>query len=425
MMQRVRGAAKDTFRSLQYRNFRLFFAGQSISQIGNWLTMVAQSLLVYELSPNGVALGVLTAFQFLPVLLLGAWAGLVADRSDKRKLMMRVQTIAMAESFALAGVALMDRPPIAAIFGLALLNGVCTAFDNPARRAFVTEMVPEHEVQNAVSLNSAMMTGSRVVGPALAGLMVWGVGFSATFLLDGVSYLAVLWGLWRMNTAELRRPERTPRQQGQVLSGLRYARSEHELWVPLVMMTIIGTLAFNFSVFMPVLVDKTFGRPVVWYTVLMSAMSIGSVVGALITARRREVAVRDLVRASVGFGLALLALAATPWFPLTLPVVVLIGLGSIMFMTTSTTIVQLRCRPEMRGRVLALQAMVFLGSTPIGGPVIGVVSEYGGARVGIVVGGLACLGAAAYGWPRDRSLQAPTHVPVTPPDLAAQIASSS
>ncbi|MCB0983725.1 MAG: MFS transporter, partial [Ilumatobacter sp.] len=246
-----------------------------------------------------------------------------------------------------------------------------------------------------------------------------------TFLLDGVSYLAVLWGLWRMNTTELRRPERTPRQKGQVLSGFRYAHSEHELWVPLVMMTIIGTLAFNFSVFMPVLVDKTFGRPVVWYTVLMSAMSIGSVVGALITARRREVAVRDLVRASVGFGLALLALAATPWFPLTLPVVVLIGLGSIMFMTTSTTIVQLRCRPEMRGRVLALQAMVFLGSTPIGGPVIGVISEFGGARAGIVVGGLACLGAATYGWMRDRTLHAPTHVPVTPPDVAAQIASSS
>ncbi len=403
MSGRIAAARRETFRSLKFRNFRLFFGGQMISQIGNWLTLIAQSLLVYKLTHSGVALGLLTAFQFLPVLILGPWAGVVADRYDKRRLLIRVQAVAMLQSFSLAALALMHRPPLAAIFALASISGMTTAFDNPARRAFVAEMVPQDNVQNAVSLNSALMTSSRIFGPALGGLLVIVVGYSWTFTVDALSYIAVIYGLWRMNVAQLRRPKPTPREKGQIMSGFRYARASHELWVPLVMMAIIGTMAFNFSVVMPVLVNKTFGRSVSMYTLLLSVMSVGSLTGALMTARRTTISVHNLVVGALGFGVAMLGLAATPFFALTFPVAVLIGFSSIVFMTASTAIVQLRSAPEMRGRVLALQAMVFLGSTPIGGPIVGFISQYLGARFGIAVGGVACLVAAAWGHLKDRA----------------------
>src|SRR5258708_6618885 len=199
----VRRAARDTFRSLRVRNFRLFCVGQLMSQVVIWLTLVAQALLVLTLTNNGVAVGALAAAQFGPVLILGPWGGLIADRSDKRRLLLIVQTIAMAQSFTLAALAFSGHPPVLAIYAVALVGGITIAFDNPARRAFVVEMVPEDDVNNAVSLNSALMTSSRVVGPALAGLLIATVGFGWCFLLDGISYLAVLAALWRMRTNEL------------------------------------------------------------------------------------------------------------------------------------------------------------------------------------------------------------------------------
>ena len=224
MRRRMQAATRDTFRSLRSRNFRLFFGGQLISQVGNWLTLVAQTLLVLTLTNSGVALGALAAAQFGPVLLLGPWAGLVADRSDKRRLLLVVQAVAMLQSFTLAALAFSGSPPVWSIYLVALVGGVTVAFDNPARRAFVDEMVDEEDVQNAVSLNSALMTSSRVVGPALAGLLVATVGFGWCFLSDGLSYVAVLWALWRMRPADLRRPPVTPKAKRQIREGLRYAR---------------------------------------------------------------------------------------------------------------------------------------------------------------------------------------------------------
>src|SRR4051812_48682022 len=216
MRRRMKTATCETFRSLHSRNFRLFFGGQLISQVGNWLTLVAQTLLVYHLTHSGVALGALAAAQFGPVLLIGPWAGLIADRSDKRKLLLTVQSIAMAQSFVLAALAFSGNPPVLAIYAVALIGGITIAFDNPARRAFVVEMVPEEDINNAVSLNSALMTSSRVIGPAIAGLLVATVGFGWCFLLDGVSYLAVLAGLWMMRTEELHRGPVTKKARRQV-----------------------------------------------------------------------------------------------------------------------------------------------------------------------------------------------------------------
>jgi MFS family permease len=404
---RLRLATADTFRSLRIRGFRLFFTGQMISQVGNWLTLIAQALLVLELTDSGVALGLLAAAQFGPVLLFGGYAGLIADRLDKRRLLLVVQAFAMVQSFVLAALAFMDHPPVAAIYVVAAVGGLATAFDNPARRSFVVELVPEDQITNAVSLNSALMTGSRVIGPALGGLLVATVGFGWAFALDGLTYVAVLWALWRIDPAEVRKAPVTPRGKGQVRAGLRYAWSLPELRVPLVMMTVIGTLAFNFQTVLPLFAVRDLDGTDLTFSLLMSVVSVGSLAGALRAARRRDVNVHMVSVAAAGFGVSMLALAAAPGTAAAFAAGVLMGFTSISFMTSSTAIVQLRSDPSMRGRVLALQAIVFLGSTPIGGPILGWISERFGARWGLVVGALATLGAAAYGLAvvrRDRTV---------------------
>jgi len=404
MTERLGTAARDTFRSLHVRNFRLFFAGQLVSQTGTWLTMVAQTLLVLKLTDSGVAIGLLTAFQFGPVLLLGAWAGSVADRSDKRRLLIGTQAAAMVQSLVLAAVVLSGQETVAVIYALAFCQGVITAFDNPARRAFVVEMVPDDMVANAVSLNSTVMTGSRIVGPAAAGLLVITVGFGWAFLIDGLSYIAVICGLLLMRSEELHPSTPTAKGRGQVREGLRYVRSKPDLFVPLVMMAAIGTFAFNFQVVVPLLVTGPLGGGESTFTLLFSVLSLGSMLGALWTARRTEVSSQQIVVAAAGFGATMLLLAASPALWFAFPAGILLGIASIAFMTTSTAIVQMRAAPEYRGRVLALQAMVFLGSTPIGGPTVGWISDTMGPRAGVAVGGLSCLLAAA--WAR-RALRDP------------------
>jgi MFS family permease len=398
----VRRYARGTFRSLEHRNFRLFFGGQLVSQVGNWLTLVAQTLLVLSLTDDGVALGVLAAAQFGPVLLLGPWAGLVADRSDKRRLLLIVQAVAMAQSLVLAALAFAGDPPVAAIYAVALVGGVTMAFDNPARRSFVVEMVPEDDVANAVSLNSALMTSSRVIGPALAGLLITTVGFGWAFLVDGVSYIAVLMALWLMRTDELRPAPVTLRARGQVREGLRYARSVPELWVPLLMMAVVGTLAFNFQVVFPLYVIRDLGGDDTSFTLLFSVVSVGAFIGALASAHRRQVGIGNVARSAVAFGASLALISVMPSMAFAYPVGVLVGLASISFLTASTAIVQLRADPSMRGRVLALQAMVFLGSTPIGGPIVGWIAEHMGARYAVGVGAVAALGAGLWGMAVDR-----------------------
>lgn len=396
-MTRLRLATRETFGSLSVRNFRLFFVGQGVSQIGNWLTLVAQTLLVIKLGGSGVALGLLVACQFLPVMLFAAWAGLIADRSDKRKLLFIVQCFAMVQSFAMASLAFMDKPPLVAIYAVAMAGGFAMAFDNPARRAFVVEMVPEKRVQNAVSLNSAVMTSSRIIGPALAGLLITTVGFGWAFLLDGFSYIAVLVALAMMRASELRPAPVIRRGRGQVREGLRYVRQVPELWIPLAMMTIVGTLAFNFSVVFPLMVTRTFHSNTAMFTVLFSVISIGSLIGALWSARRKTIDVRDVAWASAFFGVAMLLFSVVPSLAWAFPVGVLVGAASISFLTTSTAIVQVKAAPEMRGRVLALQAIVFLGSTPIGGPILGYITDRFGPRWGVGVGGVAGVTAAIWG----------------------------
>jgi MFS family permease len=384
------------------RNFRLFFVGQLISQIGTWLTTVAQVLLVLHLTNSGLAIGGLVACQFGPVLFLGAWAGLIADRHDKRRLLMVTQTLEMLQSGALAVLAFMPHPSLLGLYAIALAGGFMLAFDNPTRRSFVPEMVPAENMQNAVTLNSAIMTSARIVGPAVAGLLVVTVGYGWCFTADAVSYLAVLVALRMMRASELQRSQVVARAKGQVRAGLRYVRSVPDLFVPMVMLTIVGTLTFNFTVVIPLFVEHTLKGNDATYTLLYSVLSVGSFAGALMASYRRLIEMRHVVIASAAFGVAMLVFAAAPNIGLAFPIAILVGLTSVGFMTAATAIVQVRADPVMRGRVLALQAIVMIGSTPIGGPILGAICDDLGARAGLVVGGVAALVAGAWGYHAGR-----------------------
>ncbi len=426
-MNALRKATNETFRSLHVRNFRLFFGGQLISQVGNWLTLVAQTLLVLKLTDNGIALGALAVAQFGPVLVLGPWAGLIADRSDKRRLLLIVQMIAMLQSFALAALAFSGNPQVWQIYSIALIGGLTIAFDNPARRAFVVEMVPHDDMHNAVSLNSALMTSARIVGPAVAGALIYTAGFGWCFLVDAISYTAVLAGLWMMRTEELRPSLPTVRAKRQVREGLRYVRSVPELWVPLAMMGVVGTLSYNFQTVFPLFATRDLHGSGVTFTILFSVVSVGALVGALRTTRRKTISVHVVALASLGYGaaMALMTFAPNDWFAF--PLGVVLGIASIEFLTASTSIVQIESDPEMRGRVLAIQAMLFIGSTPVGGPIVGWISQQFGARYAIGLGAVAALGAGTWGLSMARRVAADRagtggEVPVTPGEDAEAIA---
>jgi MFS family permease len=395
---RFGGAARTTFRSVGTRNFRLFFVGQLISQVGTWLTTIALTLLVLHRTHSGFAVGALVASQFGPVLLLGAWGGLVADRSDKRRLLITTQTLEMLQSFALGALAFMHDAPLVAFYLVAMAGGFMLAFDNPTRRSFVPEMVDEKDVPNAVTLNSALMTSSRIFGPALAGLLVVTVGYGWCFTIDGISYLAVIAGLVMMRPDELRRPPPAAKAKRQLRAGFVYIRRVPELWVPLVMMTIIGTLTFNFTVVVPLFVERTLHGTDADYTMLYSVLSIGSLAGALVAAYRDSIELPFVVVTSVLFGVAMFVFAIAPDLPVAFLLAIFVGFGSVLFMTSVTTIVQVCSDPSMRGRVLAVQAIVMLGSTPVGGPLLGLLCDSLGARFGLVVGGLAAFAAAGWGW---------------------------
>lgn len=398
MKQRFRDAVRKTFLSLTTRNFRLFFTGQLISNTGNWLTNVALVLFVLHLTHSGFAVGLMTACQYGPILVLSAWAGVIADRSDKRRLLYVTQTLEMLQSFTLGALAFMPHPPVGALYATAAAGGVMLAFDNPLRRSFVTEMVPPEQVPNAVMLYSTIVNTSRIFGPALAGLLVVTLGYGWAFTLDAITYVAVLAALYMMRTGELRITPPTPRAKGQVRAGIRYVMRIPELWVPFVMLAVVGTLSYNFPVVFPLLVERTLGGSDATFTFIYAVFSAGALVGALVAANRNMVRPRQIVFGAGAFGVAMLVLAIVPNVGFAFPVVLLIGISSVTYMTATTAIVQVRADPQMHGRVLALQTVLLVGTTPIGGPILGAIADSFGARMPVVVGGVAALAAAAWGF---------------------------
>ena len=416
-MTRLWRAARVTFRSMSVRNYRLYFAGQLISTTGTWMQSIAQAWLVLQITGSGVALGVTVALQFTPVLLVGAWGGLVADRVDKRRLLVGTQAAAGVLALVLGSVTALGVVQLWMIYVLALGLGAVNALDNPARRAFVVEMVGAEHVSNAVSLSSAMFMAARVIGPAIAGLVIAGFGVSWCFFANGVSYSAAVIAFLAMRENEFFSVEPVPKRRGQLREGLRYAWSTPALRLVLVLTAVIGTLAFNFQVVLPLLAKQTFSGGADTLGVLYASMSIGSVIGALVSAHEARATRRFVLGAALAFGAALVGAALAPTFALELLVLVPVGAAGIAFTAMANGVLQTETAPEMRGRVAALFTVAFLGSTPIGGPIIGWVSEQLGPRAGLWVGGIATLAVTVAAVAairrhreiRHRVLASPTH----------------
>ena len=414
-MTRLWRATRLTFRSMSVRNYRLYFAGQLISTTGTWMQSIAQAWLVLQITGSAVALGVTVALQFTPVLLVGAWGGLVADRVDKRRLLVGTQAAAGVLALLLGAVTALGVVQLWMIFVLALGLGAVNALDNPARRAFVVEMVGTEHVSNAVSLSSAMFMAARVIGPAIAGLVIAGLGVSWCFFANGVSYSAAVLAFVAMRENEFFAVEPVPKRKGQLREGLRYAWSTPALRLVLVLTAVIGTLAFNFQVVLPLLAKETFSGGAETLGVLYAFMSIGSVIGGLVSAHEAQATRRFVLGAALAFGAALVLAAFAPTLGLELLVLVPVGAAGIAFTAMSNGVIQTECAPEMRGRVAALFTVAFLGSTPIGGPIIGWVSQQLGPRAGLWVGGVATLAvtvAAIAGIRRHREV--PRHVLASP-----------
>ena len=391
-------AARRMFSSLRVHNYRLYLSGQAISLAGTWMQSVAQGWLILELTGSGTAIGLVLALQFLPVLLFGPLGGVLADRFDKRRLIFITQFAAGTLATTLGLLVLFDVVRIWMVYAVAAALGFVNLVDNPTRQTFIFEMVGPDQLTNAVSLHSVLVNVARVVGPAVAGALILTVGLAPCFLINGASYLAVITALAAMRAAELRPSPRQPRRRGQLREGLRYVARAPALLTPLLMMAVIGTLTYEFQVVLPVLARYTFGGDAGTYSTMTACMGAGAVVGGLLTAaagRRRPTA---LALSAVAFGTVQLATALAPHLWLALAFLVLTGAASISFMSLGNATLQLSSAPEMRGRVMALWTVAFLGSTPVGGPLVGWIAEHLGPRYGLGVGGLAALlsGLLAY-----------------------------
>lgn len=416
-MTRVRAFGADTFRSLRSRNFQLFFAGQTISQTGTWMQMVAIGLLVLDLTDSGVAVGLVTAVQFVPILVLGAWAGVLADRRDRLRLLLTMNSIGAAVAAAFAILVLTDRAALWSIYVLTFAAGTVTALENPTRRAFVADLVDDADVPNAVGLNSTLMTGSRVIGPAVAGALIAGPGIGWCFAVNALSYVPQLGLFARMDRTRFRAHERVAKAKGQLREGLRYVWGAPDLRLPILLVSAVGTLAFNFSVILPLFATRDLHGGPTTFTTLFSIMSVGSVAGALTIARRTHADTAFLSRCTVALGVAMLALAAAPVTAVAYLAVIPVGVTSVMVISGSNAVVQLGTTPAMRGRVLALLAVVFLGSTPVGGPIAGLVSEALGARWALGMGAVTSLVAGLLTLRALRSLGAAPE----PPGLVEEV----
>jgi MFS family permease len=393
-LSRFRAAADRTFHSLRVRNYRLYFFGQTVSLTGTWMQSVAQAWLVLKLTGSGFAVGLVTGLQFLPILLLGSWGGLIADRMDKRRVLLVTQTLAASLALALGLVVLFDVVRLWMVFGLAGALGLVTVVDMPTRQSFVMEMVGPEDLTNAVSLNSVIVNASRVVGPALAGLLIASVGTGICFLINAASYPAVLVGLALMRKEDLRRRAPVMRSKGQVREGFRYVLARPGLRTPLLLMAVAGTLAYNFSILLPLMTQFVFHAGAGAYGLLFSLMGTGAVLGGLFVAGR-QASRRILVASVLAFGVLVVLAGVASTLALEMAVMLPLGAASTGFIANSNALLQLGSSPEMRGRVMALFSVVFLGSTPLGGPLVGWIAERFGPRTSLVVAGAATVIAGA------------------------------
>ncbi|MGA9857405.1 MAG: MFS transporter [Solirubrobacteraceae bacterium] len=396
-MTRVVHAGRVTFAALSIPNYRRYYAGQAISLTGTWMQMTAQSWLVLTLTHSSTALGVVIALQTLPVLLLGPYGGVIADRVDKRRMMIALQSAMGVQALTLGLLTVTGVVQVWEIGVLAALLGLNNAFENPARQSFMMELVGAEHLRNAVSLNSVLVNVARSVGPAVAGILIATVGDGICFLVNAGSFVAVVFSLTTMNRTQLSPVTPTPRASGQLRQGLHYVASTPSLAVPLVMMALVGCLTYEFQVSLPVMADRGLRVGATGFGFMTAAMGIGAVAGGLLVAARGKTGLRPLVIASFAFGLTVALAALAPNLGLELLALALTGAASISFMSMGNSTLQLTAPPEMRGRVMSLWFVAFQGSTPLGGPVVGWVMAAFGARAGLGLGAVTCALVAAMG----------------------------
>ncbi|MGW3458806.1 MFS transporter [Streptomyces olivaceoviridis] len=382
------------FSSLKIRNYRLFFIGQVVSNTGTWMQRIAQDWLVLSLTGSSAAVGITTALQFLPMLLFGLYGGVLVDRLPKRPALLVTQTAMALTGLVLAALTLSGHVQVWHVYVAAFAVGLATVVDNPARQSFVSEMVGPEQLQNAVSLNSANFQSARLVGPAVAGLMITGVGTGWAFLANGLSFAAPIAGLLLMRARELHVVERAPRGKGQLREGLRYVAKRPELIWPIVLVGFIGTFGFNFPVWLSAYADHVFDAGAGAYSLFNTLMAVGSLVGALLAARRGTARLRVLIAAALAFGTLETVAAVAPSYWLFALLMVPIGVFGLTVNVTANTAVQMGTDPAMRGRVMALFMMVFMGGTPLGAPVVGWITDTYGARIGFAAGGVVSASAA-------------------------------
>lgn len=383
------------FRSLSNRNARLFFAGLLFSNIGSWLQLTATSFLLYRLTGSSVDLGINAALQFLPMLVLGAWAGAFADRFDRRRTTVITQSLLALQAIVLGVCDVAGVINVELVFVLTGLLGVIGAIDNPSRRGLVTELVPPHEIGNAMSLNTAVMTGSRIFGPALAATLVGPLGTGWLFIINGLSYVFMLYGVVGLRKSEMFTPEPRPAGGTPVRDGIRFVRTHERLFPLFVVFSLVSTFAFNYGVSLPKLSDTQWGNAE-YFGWVLAVTSIGSLIGALATARLHSTTYSWVAGAALMLGVANVGMAIAPNVWVAFVWAIPLGAGGAAMIAGANTIITQEAPPDMRGRMLALTAVAFLGSTPIGGPITGWVADYVSVSWSLAYGGIITLIAAVF-----------------------------
>jgi predicted MFS family arabinose efflux permease len=389
----VSAAFRRSLHSLSVPNYRRYFTGQVVSLSGNWVQTVAETWLVLKLTHSGVAVGIAAALQFAPMLVAGAWGGLIADRLPKRRLLIATQLAMAVPALVLFALTASGIVALWMVFLVILARGCVNAVDNPTRQSFLVEIVGADRLLNAVSLNSALVSSARIIGPAIAGLLITTVGVAPCFAINALSFLAMIVALERMDRTALAPAPRAERAPGQVRLALRYVRSTPQLWIPLALMAVLGTFTFNFQVLLPLFAAFTFHGGAASFALLTSAMGVGAIVGALVNGSRSRVRPAMLVGAALVFGALMLLLSAAPSAALAAAALVPVGAASVAFSANVNSALQLAVAPAMRGRVMALYSVVFLGSTPIGAPLMGWIAGAADPRAALAIGGAVAVAA--------------------------------
>jgi MFS family permease len=402
-----RGRGGGMFRALRHRNFQLFFSGQIVSLVGTWMQTVAEAWLVYRLTGSSTLLGLLGFVSQFPIFLLSPLAGLAADRWPKQRVIIATQASSMTLAFTLAALTLTHHIKVWEIITLATLLGTVNAFDVPARQSFLIEMVGREDLLNAIALNSSMFNGARVAGPAVAGLLVAWIGEGWCFLLNGVSYLAVISGLFLMRIEKFHAVHDGAGPLEKLREGLRFVRQTLPIRALLILLGVVSFMALPFAVLMPIFADRILGGGASAYGTLMGAVGVGAMFGALAIAMRHQLRGLGNVVAycAIGLGFSLILFSASRWYWMSWIVLVAVGFTMMMQFTATNTLIQAMVPDQLRGRVMSLYAMMFLGMTPLGSLLAGTIAEHIGAPITVAIGGAASVisGAVFFRkWPAMR-----------------------